>query len=115
MKPENRAEKETKAMKKIINGKMYNTDTAELIASDGWGSKSDFKHYDEELYRKKTGEFFLWGEGGPLSRYAEPDGSGHGWYSGSKIIPLDEEEAREWMEEKASTEKYIEVFGEPEE
>lgn len=46
-------------MKKIINGKMYNTETAEFIDSYESGYPKDFAYVYEALYRKKTGEFFL--------------------------------------------------------
>ena len=57
-------------MKKIINGKVYDTETAQVLGS--WSNMSDrsFERIDETLYRKRTGEFFLHGEGGPMSRYA---------------------------------------------
>lgn len=45
--------------KKIINGKLYNTETATLVGR--WWNKysiHDFKYCEESLYRKKTGEFF---------------------------------------------------------
>lgn len=101
-------------MKQIINGKMYNTETAECLASYWNGlSERDFKHCSEELYRKKNGEFFLFGEGGPLSKYAMPDGNG--FCGGQKIIPLSEAEAREWAEDHITADEYIEIFGEPEE
>lgn len=58
-------------MKAIINGHKYNTDTAKLIASyanrGGW---RDFHHFEEALYKKKTGEFFLHGEGGSETKYS---------------------------------------------
>ena len=59
-------------MKKIINGKLYDTDTAKEMGT-GCASCSprDFHYYSETLYRKRTGEYFLYGEGGPASRYAE--------------------------------------------
>ena len=50
-------------MKKIIKGKVYDTDTARELAS--WangGNWRDFSHLEETLYRKKTGEYFLHGE-----------------------------------------------------
>ena len=39
-------------MKKIIDGKMYNTDTAKFIASNGSSglSTSDFNYYENDLY-----------------------------------------------------------------
>lgn len=98
-------------MKKIINGKMYNTDTAEYL--DGWSNGegcSDFRYCNECLYRKKTGEFFLDGEGGPMTKYAQR--CGDGWYCGGEIItPLTEAEAKKWAEEHMDPDKYIQVFG----
>ena len=46
-------------MKKIINGKMYNTDTARKVASCEHGDgPRDFRYYSESLYCKRTGEYF---------------------------------------------------------
>ena len=59
-------------MKKIINGKRYDTSKAKEIGY--WSnnlSNRDFNHCDEWLYKKRTGEYFLYGEGGPMTRYAE--------------------------------------------
>lgn len=101
-------------MKQVINGKMYNTETAEFMG--GWSNgrtDRDFRHCSEDLYRKKNGEFFLDGEGGPMTRYAVPVGDMTG--GSSQIIPLSEAEAREWVEEHLSADEYIEIFGEPEE
>jgi hypothetical protein len=51
-------------MKKIINGKMYNTETAEEIGSwENTPYKSNYIYFKEYLYRKRTGEFFLYGSG----------------------------------------------------
>ena len=102
-------------MKQVINGKMYNTETAKHITgySNGRGW-SDFRHYEEDLYQKRTGEYFLAGEGGPLSPYAEACPSG-GWDSGSGIKPLTDKAAREWVEHFSDVDTYISCFGEPEE
>lgn len=101
-------------MKKIINGRMYNTETAQEISGYSYGCVGNFGYYEETLYRKKTGEFFLCGEGGPASKYREACSTG-GWYGGSGIIPLTEDEAKSWAEDHLSVEGYISVFGEPEE
>ena len=86
-------------MKKIINGRLYNTETAELIAShDNGYFANDFHYCSEDLYRKKNGEFFLYGEGGGLSKYAEP--YGNGWGYGEIITPLSVDEAKKWMEKR---------------
>lgn len=59
-------------MKKIINGKMYNTETACLMGerSNCYGP-SDFRCCSEQLYQKRTKEFFMYGSGGAMTRYAE--------------------------------------------
>lgn len=99
-------------MKKIINGKLYDTSTAKVIVTDCGYNVRSFDYYEEELYRKRTGEFFLHGVGGPLTRYAEPVGN-FGSRSGERIIPLTDDEAREYLER--FTDVYIATFGEPEE
>lgn len=101
-------------MKKIINGKLYDTDTAECLAADHYGQSNDFSFWREELHRKKNGEYFLYGEGGPKSKYAKS--TGRNWVVGSEnISPFTEEQAREWAEEHCDGDKYIEIFGEVEE
>jgi len=99
-------------MKKIINGKRYDTETAkELNYWANHGNRRDFSWCKETLFQKKTGEFFLYGEGGPMSRYAERvDNSG--WAGGEDLIPLTWEEARKWAEEKLTADEYEEIFGE---
>lgn len=101
--------------KTIINGKAYNTETARFLGSHSDNlSRRDFRFYYEELYLKKTGEFFLSGEGGPMSAYAAYYDDGMRG-SGTRILPLTEAEAREWVENNLDYEDYIEIFGEPEE
>ena len=104
-------------MKKIINGKMYNTETAEQIGYYSNGTDySNWHRYEEGLYRKKTGEFFLHGSGGPLSRYAECiSASGRSFSSGEDILPLSIDDAKEWVEDYLDADAYIEVFGDVEE
>ena len=101
-------------MKKIINGKKYDTETATELGSrwNGLG-KRDFGHVTETLYKKKTGEYFLHGEGGPLTTYSESCGGG--WSGGEKIIPYSERMAREWAEEYLDADEYESIFGEVEE
>lgn len=56
-------------MKKIINKKTYDTETAKLVCTYEYVCGKDFRRVKETLYRKKTGEFFLHGIGGPSSKY----------------------------------------------
>ena len=103
-------------MKKIINNKVYNTKTAKELAV--WNNDyavNDFNHACETLHIKKTGEFFLHGEGGPMSKYARVAyGSTNSWTGGELIIPLSYEEAQKWAEEKLDGREYETIFGVPE-
>lgn len=100
-------------MKKIINGLVYDTNTAKEIGewSNGY-AVSDFKHIRETLYKKRTGEYFLYGRGGPMSKYAMETGS-NSWSGGEKIIPLEYERARKWGEDSLDADDYIAEFGDP--
>jgi len=102
-------------MKKVINGSLYNTETAlELGYVEPAGYKrNDFSYFRETLYRTKSGKYFLHGEGHGNSRYGEWHGNTGGW--GEQIRPYTPEEARQWAEENLSAKEYIEAFGEPEE
>jgi len=98
-------------MKKIINGKMYDTETAKEVASCYHGDgPRDFRHYSESLYKKRTGEYFLAGEGGPMSHYAVTVGQ-NSWSGGEKIIPLTYSEATEWAEHEMDADEYQAEFG----
>lgn len=102
-------------MKKIINGRRYDTDTAKgLACAEYSGSRTDFQWWEETLYRKNTGEYFLYGVGGPMSRYSKPAGS-NSWTGGDRIMPMTPEEARTWAETNLDGDKYEEIFGAVEE
>ena len=62
-------------MRRIIDGRMYNTETAVEICGISHSHYTDFHHYEETLYKTPKGAFFLVGEGGPLSKYARSLGN----------------------------------------
>lgn len=100
--------------KKVIGGKIYNIETAKHIGERQNGFyPSDHSYFEEDLYLKRTGEFFLAGKGGGLTKYAEHYGNTRS--EGSRIIPLTIKEAKAWVEEHLDADIYIELFGEPEE
>ena len=102
-------------MKKIINGKLYDTETAKACGTwSNAGGWRDFNHMEETLYRKRTGEFFLHGSGGPMTKYAKSTGQ-NSWSGGDRIMPLSYEAARHWAEESLEAEEYAEIFGMPDE
>lgn len=102
-------------MKKIIKNKVYDTDTAQKCGEYAPNPyRSDFHYFCETLYRKKTGEFFLHGEGNAASKYSRSCGQNE-WCGGEQIMPLTYEDAQAWAEEHLDGDEYIAVFGEPEE
>ena len=101
-------------MRKIINGRKYKTKTAECVGEmASTYNFNDGYYYWEELYRKRTGEFFLHGAGNGLSPYAQSVGMGS--TSGENIFPISEEDARKWGEKYMSVGEYESIFGEVEE
>lgn len=97
-------------MNKVINGKRYDTETAELVGEWTNGHRyGEFQYECEELYRKKTGEFFLYGSGGAMSSYAVPSGNSN-WTGSSKITPISIDEAKEWVEKNLDADDYEKYF-----
>lgn len=97
-------------MIKIIDGKSYNTETAEKLAH--WENEfgyGDYHFMSEELYRKKSGEFFLVCEGGSSTKY------GNGYEMGTYVYPVTFEEAQKWAAEHCPGYEYVDIFGAPSE
>ena len=88
-------------MRKVIEGKLYNTETAEMVATDSYSHYGDLGYWSEEIYRTKRGNWFLAGEGGAMSKYAQAIGQNEVG-GGSAIIPLTEGEALAWLEDHTS-------------
>ena len=72
-------------MKRIIRGKVYDTDTAKQIG------KSDPKTLDGSLFLKKTGEFFI--------------------FRGDQITPLTIDAAKDWAAKHLDTNTFSGLFG----
>lgn len=86
--------------RKVINGKMYDLDTAETIASWHNGlSQNDLYYAYECLKRKKTGEYFLY-----ISTFDT-----------DAIVPFCLSEAKRWYQETQSGDDYENLFGKVEE
>lgn len=98
-------------MKKIISGKLYDTTTARKVASCSHGEgPRDFSYYEESLYCKRTGEYFLAGTGGPMTKYSRSSGQ-NSWSGGEKIFPLTLAEAQDWGEREMDADDYQREFG----
>lgn len=100
-------------MKKIINGLLYNTESAKEIGRFCNSYRGDYKFFCETLYKKRTGEYFLYCSGGAMSRYSEICS---GMAIGKEVIkPLSYAEAKYWAENFLDAEIYQAEFGEVEE
>ena len=86
-------------MKTVIDKKIYNTETATLIAEwDNGRGNRDFRACEEALYRTEKGQYFICGTGGPLTDYVVSYGSSS---SGSTVMWLvSPEEAYDWCEKR---------------
>ncbi len=85
-------------MRAIINGRRYNTETAEALATlPGTEYRSDFRYHETDIYRTKAGRFFLAGHGNAMSMWSRKYGDTYG--PGQGIRLLTENEAREYLEQ----------------
>lgn len=99
-------------MKKVIKGKLYDTQTALPVGRWTNGKNpSDYNYYYEELYLKKTGEYFYFTNSSVSYLFSF-------WCDETereKITPITNEQAKEWAERRLSGEEYISLFGPVEE
>ena len=96
-------------MRRIIKNKVYDTDTAKEKATYFSSyPRASFQYYEETLYIKKNGEFFLYGKGNGASPYAESRYNSR--TSGEKIIPLTYDKAKEWAEKRLTSQEYLNIF-----
>ncbi len=103
-------------MKKIINGRLYDTDSpnAEKIGTYCNGVDDVFYCVKETLYRKiNTDDYFISIEAGPLSEYGQPFTSG--WKKHTDIAVINMEEAEEFALAKLEPDEYMSAFGTVEE
>ena len=75
--------------------------------------KTHCEYCREELYLTKKGTYFIYGEGGALSKYSKTVGDD--FTAGNAFKILTHRGAKEWAEQNLSADEYIEIFGEPEE
>ena len=101
-------------MKKVIDGKRYDTATAKCLGR--WESDQDYQglyHEEEELYLTKAGNYFLYCCGGSASRYNKKVEANR-WASGEQIHPISEERAQNWAKDRLDESEYELLFGIPE-
>lgn len=87
-------------MKKVIKGKLYSTESAKKLATYEYGNTRNNNYYIEQLYRKRTGEYFIYGKGKAASKYAQPAYHSSGVLTkGEAIVPVTAEWAKQWSSE----------------
>lgn len=95
-------------MKKIIKDKVYDTSTAGYIGEYSRLETDSRYWFKEELYKKRTGEYFIYGVGLSASTYDElSDVSGQG---SEKITPISFENAKLWGKMHLDAEVYEREF-----
>ena len=100
-------------MKKIIKGSVFDTTTAKYLGGYSYLNKpGGFAYYSEDLYKTRSGKYFIHGTGGPASQYSEQVAQNE-WESGETIFAVSMERAKDWAEENLDGDTYIEIFGEP--
>jgi hypothetical protein len=87
-------------MKKVIEGKIYNTETAECLCDVGNNlSARDFHHNHSKLFVTEKGAFFVAGGGGPLSLWSVSVGN-NGTSGSNGIYLVTRDEARVMLENR---------------
>ncbi|MCE5344468.1 MAG: hypothetical protein LLF96_12925 [Eubacteriales bacterium] len=88
-------------MQQTMNNKVYDTETAKPLGNWQRGFSSERGYLSETLYITEEGDYFLYGEGGSRSRYAQRVAP-NTWGYGERIIPFNNEEANAWAENHLS-------------
>jgi len=84
-------------MLRIIAGKRYNTELAELVCHFSNGrSTSDFRYRIKRLYRTVRGVWFIHHEGGAMTDMAR--NAGDSVYGGEAIEPVSDQEAFSFLQ-----------------
>ena len=96
-------------MRKVIDGKVYDTDTAEQVAAASYSNYGDLGYWAEGLYRTQKGDWFLVGEGSAMSKYARSVGQNETG-GGSAIIPLTRGKALAWLGAHAPASEAFEEY-----
>lgn len=97
-------------MQKIIEGKLYDTDKAQLLGKwENGENYSDSRWYCEDLYQTEKGTYFVAGRGHASSPYSEHCGGMRG--PGEGITPMSRKEAFQWAQRKLDSKDVINLFG----
>ncbi len=84
-------------MKRIFAGKIYDTAKADKVAfyEEGIG----MHNFTETLYRTRNGRLFLYGDGESCTKYND-----------SKLWPVDDDDAFEWLQVRQLVDEIVILF-----
>ncbi len=98
-------------MKKIIDGVGYDTKKAIFLGQlRSRFSKEDIRWSVTELYRVRSGKYFLYGSGGPGSPYSVWDNESDAHIDGEAILPMPQYDVLTWAEEYLPDDKLKSVI-----
>lgn len=100
-------------MKRMIQNVLCNTETAAKLARMTWLEPDDPARRVEELYRTKSGRYFLYVEGGPASCYARRGEDGV-LAAGADLQLITRDAARGWTEDNLGHDRCVALFDHPE-
>lgn len=102
-------------MRKVIDGRTYNTETSKCIGKWSNGCyTNDLNYCFEDLYKNTKGAYFIHYDGNAGSQYRKYSGD-NSWGGDTGITPLTFDDAREWAERHLDASDYNAEFGLPEE
>ena len=97
-------------MKKVIEGKTYDTETARKICDLACNCyPSDFGYHETKLYRTPKGRYFLAGHGNAASLWASRVSNSSG--PGRGVRPVSNAEALEYAEEAGVSAEDLQAAG----
>lgn len=86
-------------MRVKIGTRVYDTETSTKLGHQSVGVFGQADGFEETLYRKTTGEYFLACKGGPESQYPV-----------AELVPLSDQDAKEWAERVLGDETAADVL-----
>ena len=93
--------KKGRKVRECIDGTIYDTDNATLIAAFEYGKPGEADYRKETLYRSGDGRYLLAGIGGLDSYYSQLfEGD---YIAGKDLLPIRADEARRWLEDQRFT------------
>ncbi len=99
-------------MRQIIDGRLYNTETAHCVGAYRFVSHDDVQCICSVLYRNKQGEYFLCDKRVGVSMNSEAEGHNEQNVRES-IIPMSVDDAKKWTERYLNVDEYLAEFGKP--